>query len=107
MIKTAVNTGVEMALKIIEEGKRPMSPAQIKAKYQLEFPFTVKRVVDSNTKAWPQIGCNCSLLSSSIITFQRFGLDGFNSPAILSNPCPHSKNEPLAFDSDSERFVLI
>lgn len=36
---------VQMALQIIEEGRKPMSPQQIQTKYQLEFPFTVKRVV--------------------------------------------------------------
>lgn len=49
-VKTIVrgkdNLGVQMAIRIIEEGKRPMSPEQIKGKYQLEFPFVIKRVIE-------------------------------------------------------------
>lgn len=44
-VKTKENLGVQMALKVIEEGKKPMSADQIRGKYQLEFPFVIKRVV--------------------------------------------------------------
>ena len=47
---TINNVGVDIALKIIEEGKRPMSIDEIKAKYQLEFPFSVVKII--NTTEW-------------------------------------------------------
>lgn len=43
-VKDKVGIGAQMALQIIEEGKRPMSVDQIKAKYQLNFPFVIKLV---------------------------------------------------------------
>lgn len=44
-VKNKQSLGVQYALQIIEEGKEPMSLDEIKGKYQLEFPFKVKKVV--------------------------------------------------------------
>lgn len=43
--KTRDGLGVAYALKVIEEGMKPMSPQQIQGKYKLSFPFTVERIV--------------------------------------------------------------
>ena len=47
MIEDTLDVDLKMFTDIIEDGKRPRSIREIKAKYELNYPFTVKRVVEA------------------------------------------------------------
>lgn len=45
MIEDTLDVDLKMFTDIIEDGKKPRSIREIKAKYELNYPFTVKRVI--------------------------------------------------------------
>jgi hypothetical protein len=100
--KQQVSDIVQTARKIAAESNRPMSPFQIRQKYQLNFPFTIKRVVDS-----PLTSACCAdeaaiLKTGAIITLIGHGeSDSYEYEA----KCPHGYRHSLL--KDSERFVLV
>lgn len=101
--KAKTGLGIKFALEIIEDGKRPMSPDQIKAKYQLDFPFTVKRVVTGIHYTGTCIGNPLRTIGAEI-TF--FGIREEDSHYIYQcgvEDCYTSHG----MRPDSERFIYL
>lgn len=100
--KQQVSDIVQAARKIAADSARPMSPFQIRQKFQLNFPFTIKRVVDSpfNSPCCPDEAA--ILKAGALIT-----LIGHGEPDSYEyeTRCPHGHRHGLL--KDSERFVLV
>lgn len=107
MNKTLIITsklGILYANQTLEEGSKPMSPEQIRVKYSLSFPFTVRRVVD-----WPYDSkCDCFkhlLKSNAIITFSGQANNDKKSYIVDVPVCRHNYRKSIL--SNSERFVYF
>ena len=100
--KQQVSNIVQAARKIAAESTRPMSPFQIRQKFQLDFPFTIKRVVDSPFTS-PCCPDEAVILKmGAIITLIGHGeSDSYEYEA----RCPYGYRHSLL--KDSERFVLV
>lgn len=95
------NAGVAMALKVLEEGKRPMSPDQIKGKYGLEFPFTVRRVVGGNML---DNTCKCGFAESHMVVGALLTFTGLCGGDYIFGSCKCISGYNTIVP-DSERFV--
>lgn len=87
MIKDRVknNLATQMVLQIIEDGKRPMSIRQIMAKYELSFPFMVRKVVNGVGEL--SIGSRLSVLAD-ISEHPGYNEGGFHVQDIPFSPRP-------------------
>ena len=97
------NLGTLYAIKIIEEGAIPRSPAQIHSKYELDFPFTVRRVAKGPKKT--KQSCSCHAWTQEVgalLTFVGVGTGGIYS--VKDTSCMHFRSAGIA--AYSERFVL-
>ena len=95
--------GVSYALQIIEEGNRPMSIDQIKSKYQLEFPFTVRRALPALVNRW-DCGCTRGLTIGELMTCLKETVDNRNRRGVLIGRCNCGDELPL--NPSIERYVL-
>ncbi len=99
---TAKSPIIFMAEDIVLMANKPMSPDQIKGRFQLEFPFSVKRVIES-----PDNGhCPCmreGMRQGVILTFTGLHRKG----CYIYGKCGCGQGEDLAIHPDSERFVLV
>lgn len=98
----AKNPIIQLAEDIARKSNEPMSPDEIKGKFQLEFPFTVKRVVGGVKHGT----CNCgevdaALKVGAVLTFTRY--DAEQGYFYSRCKCPYLNH----IQADSKRFVLI
>lgn len=116
LVITNKGLGVKYAEEVLTNSNRPMSPRQIKTKFQLSFPFTVVRVVPGQGA---RTCCNLAdHLVGAVITFIKIRDDG---GYVVSDICPSVADIVMAIpeiadfnyainahaiDPDSERFVL-
>lgn len=107
-VKDKVSDIVKTARKIAEESNRPMSPDEIKNKYALEFPFTVKRVIKTTGGTLGVCPHIATGEIGEIITFYRYANTG---GYVYGEPCScHNWGDPsdgFNIDHDSKRFVLV
>jgi hypothetical protein len=98
--KQKVSDIVQAARKIAAESNRPMSPDEIKGKFQLEFPFTVKRVIQGDPNFCP---CGPDHLPGGLYTFTHTDKEG----TYIFGKCHCGKFTELGVFPDSKRFVLV
>lgn len=100
--KTKQGLGVQFAEQILEEGKRPMSLDEIKGKYQLNFPFTVVRVVRGSVE--PSVTCSCTDwmdLVGAELTFINQSEPGYYDSNV---GCAHSKSDSFTCNTPEYNY---
>jgi hypothetical protein len=107
--KTQVSDIIKEARQIAADANKPMSPAQIKAKFQLSFPFTVKRVVLNNTPSACKHDSTGQPGETITFLFENEDLKVyiFHVGCGCIQPSSGLKLSHLGIESDSERFVLV
>jgi hypothetical protein len=94
------NPILDLVHDIVEKSNQPMSPDEIKGRFQLNFPFTVRRVIEGTA------ACACGEPYNAVgalLTFVEFSDTG----SYVYADCNCDTFSQLCILPDAKRFVLV